>query len=122
MAIVFANHSLDISDAVGSTHRLCAERSFLEREIIQAKRRGVKPGNLVRYIKRKIGHLCVFRLTKAGDLAVSCPCTLCRERLIEFDLRVTYVDHDGRIVERVRASDLPVGVLTSSQKLGRHLH
>jgi hypothetical protein len=111
MAIVFANTSLDPGGAVGSTHRMCAERLFLERAIEHARRQGV----------RKVRHMYVFRLTKAGELATSCPCALCRAQLILFDLLVTYVDDGGILVDRVHASQLPDGVSTSSQRLGRHL-
>jgi len=122
MAIVFANTSLDLGDAIGSTHRMCAERLFLEKEIDRARRRGVRSENMVRFIKRKIGHIFVFRLTKNGDLATSCPCAFCRQRLVAFDLFVTYIDAGGFVVDRVHASQLPDGVLTSSQRLGRHIH
>lgn len=121
MAIVFANTSLDPGGAVGSTHRMCAERLFLERACEHARRQGVRPENLVRFVKRKVRHVYVFRLTKAGELATSCPCTLCREQLILFDLLVTYVDDGGTVVDRVHASQLPGGVSTTAQRLGRHL-
>lgn len=121
MPIVFVSYAINSDDCVGSSHRLCAERLFLQREIDRAKRHGVRPESLRRYIKRKIGHIAVYRRTKDGTLATSCPCRYCREVLVEYDLRVTYIDHAGLLVERCRPDEIPDGVLTSAQKMGRHI-
>ena len=121
MFIVYAGSSIDSDDAVTSTHRMCAERRFIERERIRALKRGVHPTRVVQYLKRKIGHLAVWRLTKTGDLATSCPCELCREQLIEIGLLVSFVDHAGNLVERVPASSCPAGILTSAQRNRLHI-
>lgn len=121
MHVVYASFAIKSNDAVSSSHRMCAERAYIEREIEIARRRGVRPESLRRYIKRKIGHLAVYRFTKDGCLAVSCPCRLCREALLEYDIRVTYVDRDGTIVSRIRPDEIPDDVLTTSQRLRRHI-
>ena len=121
MFVVFAGTAIDADDAVNSTHRLCAERRFLERERIRALKRGVRPCDVQQYLKRKIRHLAVWRWTKAGALATSCPCDLCREQLVEIGLLVTYVDHEGNLVERVPATACPAGIQTSSQRNRLHI-
>ena len=121
MFIVYAGLSIDSVDAVNSTHRLCAERRFIERERIRALKRGVHPSRLVQYLKRKIGHIAIWRVTKAGGLATSCPCELCREQLVEIGLLVSFVDHDGNLIERVPASSCPVGIRTSAQRNRLHI-
>ena len=121
MFIVYAGSSIDSDDAVTSTHRMCAERRFIERERVRALKRGVHPTRVDQYLKRKIGHIAIWRLTKAGDLATSCPCELCREQLIEIGLLVSFVDHAGNLVERVPASSCPAGILTSAQRNRLHI-
>lgn len=90
--------------------------------VAQARRQGVRKENIVTWVKRKVQHVVVFRVRKDGHLATSCPCFLCREELIKFDLFVSYVDEENNLVNKVRASDLPTGIRTSSQKAGRHVH
>lgn len=121
MFTVYCGRAIDSTDTVESTHRMCAERRFLERERVWALKRGVHPSRLTKYLKRKIGHLAVWRLTKAGEFATSCPCEMCREQLIELDLLVTFVDHDGMLVERVPAVSCPAGVKTSAQRNRLHI-
>ena len=122
MAKVYTGATIGDASATPSTHRCCAERNFLDKMMVQARRDGVRKENIVTWIKRKVNHVAVFRFLKDGQLATSCPCHLCRDALIRFDLFVTYVDENNQIVQRVRATDLPVGILTSSQKAGRHIY
>ncbi|MCP3859951.1 MAG: hypothetical protein GY704_09885 [Phycisphaeraceae bacterium] len=106
---------------VGSTHRLCAERILLEKALVSARKAGVPPWGLRRYVKRKLREVRVSRCTKDGHDALAAPCELCRAALITFDLRVSFTTAAGEVTVR-RPEDLPPGVHTSAQKLGRHLN
>lgn len=118
MPIVTANsHNL----VVGSTHRLCAERLLLVKAIVSARKAGVPPWGLRRYVKRKLRQVRVSRFTKDGHTALAAPCSLCRAALITFDLRVSFTTSTGEVTVR-RPEELPPGVHTSAQKLGRHLN
>jgi cytidine deaminase len=122
MVRVYTGATIGDTSATASTHRCCAERNFLDKMMAQARRDGVRKENVVAWVKRKVHHVAVFRFLKNGQLATSCPCYMCRDALIRFDLFVTYVDENNQLVQRVRASELPVGIYTSSQKAGRHIH
>jgi len=120
---ISSEHLKDMTrSAIGSTHRCCAERNLISQAVCRARKKGVRRERIIPWIKRTVRDVFVFRLHQDGKPAVSCPCFLCRDQLIRYDLRVSYIDADGNVVSRARANDLPEGVRTTSQKTGRAFH
>jgi hypothetical protein len=115
--VVFASTTgFDPTQSISSNHRCCAERNLLLHWRHMAARKGIGRHKVIPWIKRKVKHLIVFRLSTEGTFCVSYPCVFCRKEIERFDLHCTCIDEEGAVQPKLRAEQLPQLVLTSSQR------
>ena len=96
----------------------CAERRLLNLWIRQARVHGVKPHQIVNWVRRKLGpDICVYRQLCDGTLGCATPCLLCQKELLRFDMRV-HVSQTPTLWFSGRLSDLdaPLSQLTGMQR------
>lgn len=116
--VVYASCSpgFDPSHATVSSHRCCAERNLLDYWKHVAIKHGIGRHRIIPWIKRKLRHIHIFRISGDGDLCKSYPCIFCRREIEKYDLHCTCIDASGNINHKLRAEQLPRTVFTSSQK------
>ena len=96
----------------------CGACRLLNLWIRQARVHGVKPHQVVNWVRRKLGaDICVYRQLCDGTLGCATPCLLCQRELLRFDMRV-HVSQTSTLWFSGRLSDFdaPLSQLTGMQR------
>jgi len=97
-----------------SNSHMCSERQLIKKLYHECLKSGNKPHHFRHWLRRKYGHLTIFRKTIHGD-AISLPCILCRKMIERFN--ICWVAHDGdKWVHSRKTVELPHSVPTAKQK------
>lgn len=97
-----------------SNSHMCSERQLIKKLYHECLKSGNKPYHFRHWLRRKYGHLTIFRQTIHGD-AISLPCVLCRKMIERFD--ICWVAHDGeKWINSRKCIELPPSNPTSKQK------
>ncbi|KAK9831841.1 hypothetical protein WJX81_000528 [Elliptochloris bilobata] len=106
-----------IENGVVSNHRCCAERRLLESYVAEARKHGVRPHQVVLWVRRKLGaHISVWRKRSDGTFGCATPCVLCQRELKRYDLRVHCSQDTGWFVGRLSEAGAPQAQLTTAQR------
>ncbi len=74
-----------------------AERQLLDQWISAGRRQGVRPHQLISWVRRKAGaDIVIWRRKADGTLGCATPCIFCKRELERFDLRVHCSQQTGR--------------------------
>jgi hypothetical protein len=78
-----------VQKAVTNDPKCCAERRLVRDLVRDAARHGMRPCEVVRWVRRKTGNtLTVWRHLGDGTLGNAVPCCLCRDVILQFGFRV----------------------------------
>ena len=63
-----------------SNSHMCAERQLIKQLYRECIKEGKKPHHFTSWIRRKYGHLVIYRESVHGDM-ISLPCVICRKMI-----------------------------------------
>jgi cytidine deaminase len=99
---------------IESNSHMCAERQLIKKLYRECLKTGNKPHHFRHWLRRKYGHLTIYRQNIHGD-AISLPCILCRKMIERFN--ICWVAHDGdKWIHSRKTLELPPSVPTAKQK------
>jgi hypothetical protein len=75
-----------------SNSHMCAERQLIKQLYRECIKEGKKSHHFTSWIRRKYGHLVIYRESVHGDM-ISLPCVICRKMIEKYD--IPWTAHDG---------------------------